>query len=245
MGIEFDPSQKLILITPPDTIVRAQDIYDAAMDWIDDPHNMQYDPPMRSTGKAPLGGGVYTDAIYVLINGWKIQFWSTTSHSFTDIPESASYLTAESTSGNDTTQTIEVHGYDPNGNVVKSNKIQLQGTTPVVISNDDGPIDFTVKGFCPGIFYVHLSAATEGSVIIKTDEGDTVVILAPGDLEARANYTAEIIGTLITEDGSPRTKPPTSGYIETIFRVSSQATIIDQEFVKRKLGDLETLILIK
>ena len=76
MPIEFDPVNKYILITSPTTEITTQEIYNAAMDWADDPHNMQYDPPMRATGKAPLGGGVYTDSIFILQNGWKIKPWS-------------------------------------------------------------------------------------------------------------------------------------------------------------------------
>ena len=33
---------------------------------------------MMAIGKAPLGGGVYTDSIFILQKGWKIKFWSGT-----------------------------------------------------------------------------------------------------------------------------------------------------------------------
>jgi len=56
----------------------ALEIYSAAMDWCDDQPTMGYTVPMKAIGKAPLGGGVYTDSIFILQNGWKIKFWSGT-----------------------------------------------------------------------------------------------------------------------------------------------------------------------
>ena len=49
-----------------------QEIYNMAMDWTDDPESMSYTVPMEGQGNFPLGGGVYTDKIYILKNGWKI-----------------------------------------------------------------------------------------------------------------------------------------------------------------------------
>jgi len=78
MGIEFDPVNSYILITSPQTEVSAQDMYNASMDWADDLENMQYSVPMVAQGKFPLGGGVYSDKIFLLAKGWKIKFWSGT-----------------------------------------------------------------------------------------------------------------------------------------------------------------------
>jgi len=78
LGIAFDPVNKYILITSPTTSLTALELYNASMDWCDELENMQYDPPMRALGKAPLGGGVYTDSIFILQNGWKIKPWSGT-----------------------------------------------------------------------------------------------------------------------------------------------------------------------
>lgn len=34
---------------------------------------MGYTVPMSAVGKAPLGGGTYTDSIFILQDGWKIK----------------------------------------------------------------------------------------------------------------------------------------------------------------------------
>lgn len=78
MGIQFDPINKYILITSPTTELTALEIYSLTMNWCDDQPTMGYTVPMKAIGKAPLGGGVYTDSIFVLQNGWKIKFWSGT-----------------------------------------------------------------------------------------------------------------------------------------------------------------------
>jgi|GEM_PF-5754393 len=52
--------------------IDVQDIYNDAMDWSDNPESMSYDVPMEASGYYPLGGGVYTDKIYILINGWQL-----------------------------------------------------------------------------------------------------------------------------------------------------------------------------
>lgn len=76
MPIEFDPVNKWILL--PDLsdrnyTITAQEIYNAAMDWAESPEAMGYDLPMSATGYANLGGGAYTDKIFILINGWKLK----------------------------------------------------------------------------------------------------------------------------------------------------------------------------
>lgn len=49
------------------------DIYVAVQDWACLSTNMQYVLPCSSEGKADLGGGVYTDIIYKLLNSWKLK----------------------------------------------------------------------------------------------------------------------------------------------------------------------------
>jgi len=78
LGVEFDPINKYILITSPTTELSALEIYSAAMDWCDDQPIMGYTVPMRAVGKFDMGGGVFSDSIFLLINGWKIKFWSGT-----------------------------------------------------------------------------------------------------------------------------------------------------------------------
>lgn len=72
MPIQFDSIKKHILL-PPGTEFTAQEIYNAVMDWADEQEAMDDDPPMLSTGYAPLGGGAYTDKIFILSNGWKLK----------------------------------------------------------------------------------------------------------------------------------------------------------------------------
>lgn len=77
MGIVFDPVSKLIKITSGIEI-DALTIYNTTMDWCDDQSTMGYTVPMRAIGKAPLGGGIYTDSIFMLQNGWKIKLYNGT-----------------------------------------------------------------------------------------------------------------------------------------------------------------------
>lgn len=76
MGIEFDPVAKHIKITSPTTFITALDLYNATMDWVDEQENMAWSLPMRAVGKFGMGGGVYSDSIFMLTNGWKIKPWS-------------------------------------------------------------------------------------------------------------------------------------------------------------------------
>jgi len=52
--------------------IQVQEIYNMAMDWADNPEAMSYDVPMKAAGYFPLGGGAYTDKVFVLINNWQI-----------------------------------------------------------------------------------------------------------------------------------------------------------------------------
>lgn len=75
MGIEFDPANKWIKITSG-TQISALAIYNAVMDWVDEQENMGHTVPMKAVGKAPLGGGAYSDSIFVLQYGWKIKLYN-------------------------------------------------------------------------------------------------------------------------------------------------------------------------
>ena len=72
MPIQFDPTHKWILL-PSVTEISCQTIYNEAMAWADEQEAMDDDPPMLSTGYAPLGGGAYSDKIFILNNGWKLK----------------------------------------------------------------------------------------------------------------------------------------------------------------------------
>jgi len=61
MAIEFNPIDKLILITSG-TSISALEIYNAAMDWVDEQENMAYTVPMKAIGKFPMGGGINSDS---------------------------------------------------------------------------------------------------------------------------------------------------------------------------------------
>jgi len=77
MAITFDPTNKYILIDSG-TSLTALEIYNAVMEWHDEQASMGYDVPMAAIGKAPLGGGVYTDSIFILQSGWKLKLYDGT-----------------------------------------------------------------------------------------------------------------------------------------------------------------------
>ena len=78
MGVSFDPINKHILITSPTTEISALTIYRETMDWCDNQTNMSYPLPMEAIGKVDLGGGVYGDSYFKLINDWKLKPYSGT-----------------------------------------------------------------------------------------------------------------------------------------------------------------------
>ena len=76
---DFDPINKFIkILSGSQNPLDALDIYDKSMDWADNSGSMVYDAPMGAVGKAPLGGGVYSDSIFILQNGWKLKFYDGT-----------------------------------------------------------------------------------------------------------------------------------------------------------------------
>ena len=74
---EFDTVNKYIKLANL-TSIEVQDIYNEAKDWEDSPEGIGHRIPMEAVGYAPLGGGAYTDKIFILVNGWKIQPYSGT-----------------------------------------------------------------------------------------------------------------------------------------------------------------------
>lgn len=70
--IALDGNAKTITLSGATTFAAGL-IYSAAKDWEALVANMQFVSPMTAEGKATLGGGVYTDAIYKLASGWKLQ----------------------------------------------------------------------------------------------------------------------------------------------------------------------------
>ena len=72
MAITLDGPSKLIVLDTT-TAWDFHDIYVAIVDWSVISTNMQYLLPCQGSGKGALGGGLYTDTIYTLINGWKLK----------------------------------------------------------------------------------------------------------------------------------------------------------------------------
>jgi hypothetical protein len=72
MAITLDGPNKLIIL---DTLTSftAQAIYNACVSWAVLTGNMQYLLPMSSVGKASLGGGIFTDLIFIQQNGYKLK----------------------------------------------------------------------------------------------------------------------------------------------------------------------------
>ena len=74
---EFAPKSKLIkILSGSQNPLDALDIYDKSMDWADESSSIVYDPPMDAIGKASLGGGAYSDSIFILQKGWKLQLYN-------------------------------------------------------------------------------------------------------------------------------------------------------------------------
>lgn len=73
MAVTFDGTNKVITLDTATTWNFHDDIYLPMLDWAVLSGNMQYLLPCSGEGKASLGASVYTDAIYKLLNGWKLQ----------------------------------------------------------------------------------------------------------------------------------------------------------------------------
>lgn len=73
-SLTFDRISKLIIVDSPASAISCQEIYDEAVDYQDEPINMDLDPLVSATGKDDLGGGEATGITLVMINGWRLQF---------------------------------------------------------------------------------------------------------------------------------------------------------------------------
>ena len=72
MAVTLDGPNKLIVLDTA-TSFTAQSIHSAVQSWASLSANMQYLLPMSASGKAALGGGIFTDLIFSLLNGWKLK----------------------------------------------------------------------------------------------------------------------------------------------------------------------------
>ena len=70
--ITIDGDNKIITLDT-DTSFDFKDIYTAIIDWSVLEGNMKYLLPCQGSGKIPIGGSVYTDIIFTLLNGWKLK----------------------------------------------------------------------------------------------------------------------------------------------------------------------------
>jgi hypothetical protein len=72
LAISFDGASKVITL---DTALSftVQQLYKAGEDWSVLPGNMQYLEPLESAGNILLSGGIKTDIIVLLVNGWKMK----------------------------------------------------------------------------------------------------------------------------------------------------------------------------
>lgn len=72
MGITIDGINKLIILDTLTTFV-VKDIYIACENWEALSGNMQYLEPMESAGNFDMGGGIFSDTIFSLANGFHLQ----------------------------------------------------------------------------------------------------------------------------------------------------------------------------
>jgi hypothetical protein len=69
---EFDGDNKIITVSGLSSFAFI-DLYREAREWEDDQANMQYTSPLDAVGKESLKPDVYTDIVYILMNGWKLK----------------------------------------------------------------------------------------------------------------------------------------------------------------------------
>jgi len=56
--------------------IEMQELYNETMDWADEQNAIDDSVPLAAVGKAELGGGVFTDKIFILQDGWKLKPWT-------------------------------------------------------------------------------------------------------------------------------------------------------------------------
>jgi hypothetical protein len=76
MPIEFDKTNKFILITSPTTEVTIQDLYNAIKDYEDELRNIELATICLGAGKSDLGGSVFTAITLTLSSLWRVKFWN-------------------------------------------------------------------------------------------------------------------------------------------------------------------------
>jgi len=74
MAIEFNKTDKLVLVTSGQVSVTIQELIDEIRDYEDNPVNMEIAQIANATGKQALGGGVSVGITLELINDWRIAF---------------------------------------------------------------------------------------------------------------------------------------------------------------------------
>ncbi|MHA2264410.1 MAG: hypothetical protein ACXAEN_18610 [Candidatus Thorarchaeota archaeon] len=74
MSIEFDRTNRLVLITSGQTSVTVQNLVNSVRDYEDNPANMDLQQIVNATGKQVLGGGAQVGITAELINDWRIAF---------------------------------------------------------------------------------------------------------------------------------------------------------------------------
>lgn len=73
MSVTIDGANKLIILSGSTAWVFGSDIYPILQDWAALSGNMKYTLPCSASGYLPLGGSVYTDIIFTINYGWKLQ----------------------------------------------------------------------------------------------------------------------------------------------------------------------------
>ena len=74
MAIQFNKSDKLIVVTSGQITVTIQELIDEVRDVEDNVVNMELDQIANATGKQDLGGGTAVGITFELINNWRIAF---------------------------------------------------------------------------------------------------------------------------------------------------------------------------
>ena len=69
----FHPEDFTIRVISGVTSFTGNELYSEATDWADEPGNMSYRPPVDANGQFALGGGISSDAIYRILEPWKLK----------------------------------------------------------------------------------------------------------------------------------------------------------------------------
>ena len=69
----FHPEDFTIRVISGVISFTGNELYSEATDWADEPGNMSYTPPVDANGQFALGGGISSDAIYRILEPWKLK----------------------------------------------------------------------------------------------------------------------------------------------------------------------------